>query len=137
MLTKPQTRHDRKNEQQSEVDGAGDLVAACDEITQRLTLKYKRETQFCGHRESQRNEAGSQRASMGTNRRKAAKNVARREKITTAMTGISASSAQRWPKRGTINGTRITPSTKPLPSTMAKYASAGRMMVDMLKATLL
>ena len=52
------------------------------------------------------------------------------KKITAAMMGISASSAQRSPMRGTSIGTRNTPSTKPVPSTIAKYTSAARMVLD-------
>ena len=51
-------------------------------------------------------------------------------KITVAMTGISASSAQRSPMRGTSIGARKTPSTKPVPSTIAKYTSAARIVFD-------
>jgi hypothetical protein len=47
-------------------------------------------------------------------------------KMTVAMMGISASSAQRSPRYGTRNGTRKTPSTMPVPSTMAKYVSPAR-----------
>jgi hypothetical protein len=42
------------------------------------------------------------------------------KKITVAMIGISDSSAQRSPMRGTRKGTRTTPSMNPVPITMAK-----------------
>ena len=48
-----------------------------------------------------------------------------------AIIGISASSAQRSPMRGTRNGTRTTPRTNPVPSTIVKYKNPARMVFSM------